>query len=178
MRLSAFTLAAVLVIGGLGVIAAAPPGDPALASGRVRVGTYDSRAIAVAYAASSFSPVGEKMKEYDAAKQAGDKGKMAELESWGKSYQRMLHFQGFGRVPVGDLLEPVKDGVAQVAADHQLAIIAMQCDYVGADAEVVDVTDDLVELFSPAARTREMARKVQEADPVSLTVLADMPAEQ
>ena len=39
---------------------------------RIRVGTYDNRAIAVAYAPSRFNPVAEKMKEHATAKQAGD----------------------------------------------------------------------------------------------------------
>jgi hypothetical protein len=151
--------------------------DPPAAAGKTRIGTYDNRAIAVAYAASQFNPVGEKVKERDAAKQAGDAAKIAELEAWGKSHQRMLHFQGFGHMPVKDLLEYVKDGVAQVAKDQKLAAIVMDCDFVAADVEVVDVTDDLVELFNPTDRTRDMARKIRDAEPVSIIVLADLPAD-
>jgi hypothetical protein len=166
-----------VVCGALGVIAAAPAGDQAQAA-KVRIGTYDNRAIAVAYAASTFNPVAQKMKEHAAAKKAGDAAKVAELEKWGESHQRMLHFQGFGRVPVTDLLEHVKDGVAKVATDRGLSAITMSCDQAHADVEVVDVTDDLVELFNPSDRTREMARKMRDAEPVSLLVLADMPADQ
>jgi hypothetical protein len=177
MKRLSLLLAVLFVVGSLGALAAAPADDRPQAA-KVRVGTYDNRAIAVAYAASTFNPVAAKMKEHKAAKQAGDAAKVAELEAWGKSHQRMLHFQGFGRVPVSDLLEHVKDGVAKVAADRGLAVITMNCDYVAADIEVVDVTDDLVELFHPTDRTRDMARKVRDAMPVSLVVLADMPAEQ
>ena len=74
-------------------MAAATPstGQPTTGS-KVRVGIYDNRAIAIAYAASSFDPVSGKMKEYEAAKQAGDKKRVKELESWGKAHQRLLHF--------------------------------------------------------------------------------------
>jgi hypothetical protein len=177
-----FAAAAVLVVAiaavSLSSRAAQQPGaaDPP-AAGKTRIGTYDNRSIAVAYAASKFNPVGEKLKERDAAKQAGDAAKIAELEAWGKSHQRMLHFQGFGRVPVKDLLEHVKDGLAQVAKDHQLTAIVMDCDYTAADTEVVDVTDDLVDLFQPTDRVRDMARKVRDAEPVSIIVLADLPAD-
>ena len=158
------------------MIAAAQSGESATA--KVRVGTYDPRAIAVAYAASKFNPVSEKMKEYEAAKKAGDQAKTAELEAWGKNHQRILHFQGFGHVPVNDLLEHVKEGVARLAEERGLSIIAMECDHVAADVDVVDVTDDLVELFEPTERSREMVGKVRQAQPVSLLELADLPAEQ
>jgi hypothetical protein len=177
MKRVSLLLAVVIGIGSLGVLAATPAGDQTQAT-KVRVGTYDSRAIAVAYAASKFNPVAEKMKEHERAKKAGDAAKVAELEKWGQSHQRMLHFQGFGRVPVKELLEHVKDGVAKVAADRGLSIITADCDYAAADVEVVDVTDDLVELFNPSDRTREMARKVRDVEPIALTVLADLPADQ
>ena len=73
---------------------------------KVRVGTYDSRAIAVAYASSRFSPVAEKMREFELAKQANDKERVRTLEAWGEKHQRGLHRQGFARVPVDDLLAP------------------------------------------------------------------------
>ena len=145
---------------------------------KVRIGTYDNRSIAVAYAASSLNPVREKMAELDAAKKAGDEKKIKELEAWGRDHQRMLHFQGFARVPVGDLLAPVKDQVAQIAAEEKVFAIVMDFDYRAFDVEAVDVTEKLVELYKPTNKTREMARKVREAKPVSLTVLADLPADK
>lgn len=145
---------------------------------QIRIGTYDNRAIAVAYAASKWNPVREKMAEYAEAKKAGDAAKQRELEAWGEEKQRLLHFQGFGRVPVDELLQPFKKQIAKLAADQQLAAIAMQCDYVAPNVEVVDVTEELVKLFEPTPRTLEMTRQVKDAKPVSLTVLADMPANE
>jgi hypothetical protein len=176
MKRTTILVAAIVAVCCLGAWTKAQNDAPSPAAGKLRVGTYDSRAIAVAYAASAFNPVAEKMKEHAAAKAAGDAAKVAELEAWGETHQRMLHFQGFGRVPVKDLLEHVRAGVTQIAADERLAIVTMDCDFAGADVEVVDVTEQLVELFKPTERTREMARKVRAAQPVSLTDLADMPA--
>jgi hypothetical protein len=157
---------------------ASPPADDAATRPKARIGVYDNRAIAVAYAASSFNPIDQKMEEHKTAKLSGDDDKINELKAWGESQQRQLHFQGFGRVPVGDLLQHVKEGVAKLAADMQLTAIAMQCDYTAPDAELIDVTDQLVELFKPSAKTRDMARKVRTAKPLSLLTLADMPASQ
>jgi hypothetical protein len=177
MKRIALMLTVIVLCGAIAAIGAAPAGEQPQTA-KVRIGTYDNRAIAVAYAASTFNPVAEKVKEHAAAKQAGHAAKVAELEAWGPSHQRMLHFQGFGRVPVTDLLEHVKDGVAKVAADRGVSVITMSCDYAAADVEVVDVTDDLVELYHPTDKTREMVRKIRDVEPVSLLELADMPANQ
>jgi hypothetical protein len=40
--------------------------------------------------------------------------------------------------------------------------------------EVVDITDELVELFDPSDQTREKARGIRKADPVPLVSLAEM----
>lgn len=144
------------------------------APAKIRIGVYDNRAIAIAWASSALNPVRTKMAELEAARKAGDQQKVKELEAWGPASQRLLHFQGFGRVPVGDLLEPVKAGVARVAAARGLAAIAMQCDHVAANAEVVDVTSDLVELYTPSDRTRKVVESMRSVKPMGLLELADL----
>jgi hypothetical protein len=141
-----------LVLGVLG-LALGAFGQERGAAPRLRVGTYDNRAIAVAFAASRFNPVAEKWKEHAAAKAAGDAARVRALELWGEAHQRALHRQGFGRVPVDDLLAPVKDRLPEVARRVQVDAIAWTCDYVSAAAETVDVTRELVELFEPSAAT-------------------------
>jgi hypothetical protein len=141
---------------------------PVAAGPDVRVGTYDSRAIAIAFAASSFNPVAEKMKEMEAAKKAGDKTRMAELEAWGQSHQRRLHRQGFSRVPVDDCLAPVKAGLAEVARSQKLDLIAASYDHAGERVEVVDVTDALVALFQPSSRTLTSVAEIRKVAPVDL----------
>ena len=75
------------------------------------------------------------------------------------------------------MLQPVKDGVAQgFAAEQQLAAITMECDFTAADVEVVDVTNQLVEIFKPTDKTRDIAPRCK-AQPESLLVLADLRAE-
>jgi hypothetical protein len=146
--------------------------------GKVRIGTYDSRAVAIAYAASRFNPVKEKMAEYEKAKAAGDQAKQKELQAWGEKFQRQLHFQGFGRVPVDDLLAPVKDQVAQLGRDRKLAAITQGCDFTSAEVELLDVTDDLVKLYDPSEKTLEYTRSIRKAKVVSLMQLAEMPAKK
>lgn len=137
----------------------------------LRVGVYDSRAIAVAYAASKYNPVGSKMKEYKQVKAAGDTKHVKELEAWGKRSQRQLHRQGFGRVPVCDLLEDVKDKMPEMARKAGVAMITRQCDYSSSDVEVVDVTKELVSLFDPSEKTLRTVEVLKKHKPIDLDVI-------
>ena len=143
---------------------------------KIKIGTYDNRAIAVAYAASRHNPVKEKMAEYEKAKAAGDRKKMKELEAWGEHHQQLLHFQGFGRVPVNDLLEPVKDKVQELARNQGLAAVTQSCDYAGGEVEIVDVTEELVKLYDPTDKTITMSRNIRTAKLVDLVQLGKLPA--
>jgi len=135
---------------------------------KVRVGTYDNRAIAVAYAPSKYNPVAEKMKERERAEQAGDKQRMAKLEQWGQKHQRELHRMGFARVPVDALLAHVADKIPGVAREAGVDVIAWQCAYTGPGVEVIDVTDQLVRLFEPSERTLKFVADLKQREPVDL----------
>lgn len=138
------------------------------AAKRVRVGVYDSRAIAIAYAASEYNPVRGKVKELEQAKAAGDAKRVAELEEWGQRHQRALHRQGFSRVPVGDLLAHVRDQLPLVAQEERLDVVVSECDYVAPHAEVIDVTSALVRLYKPSKQTLRHVEEIQKRPPVDL----------
>ncbi|MCA9246843.1 MAG: hypothetical protein KDA42_06995, partial [Planctomycetales bacterium] len=110
------------------------------------------------------------------AKAAGDAEKVKELEAWGQEFQRQLHFQGFGRAPVDDLLAPLAAEIRAFAASRHLAVIVMSCDYVSDEVELVDVTDDLVKLYDPSPQTLKTVAEIRAVKPVALTKLADVPA--
>lgn len=82
----------------------------------VRIGVYDSRAIAVAYAGS---PGHEKamagmMAEHAKAKNAGDDEVVAKLEAMGKEKQAAAHQQAFGTASVDDILNGVRESIAEM----------------------------------------------------------------
>ena len=106
---------------------------------------------------------------------ASDQKKLDELKTWGERQQRMLHFQGFSRVPVTDLLEPVKEQLTTIAANQRLVAIVMSCDVVAPGVELIDVTEQVIDLFEPTARTREMAMKIRAVPPASLLDMAEHP---
>ena len=138
---------------------------------KVRLGVYDNRAIAVAYAASKFNPVRQKMADYEQAKGAGDEARMRELKEWGEKHQRQLHRQGFGRVPVGDLLAHVKDNLPEVARKTGIDAIVWQCDHAGPHVEVVEITNELVQLFEPSEKTLRTVEELKKHPPADLDVI-------
>jgi hypothetical protein len=150
---------------GVGFVSASGPEKQA---GKLRIGTYDSRAIAVAFAHSEYMPVAGKMRELDEAKAAGDTERVKELEAWFPAYQRELHRMGFCRVPVDDLLKPIQDRLAGVALQAGVDAIVFDCNYSSPDAEVVDVTRDLVSLYDPDDEVWRIVDELVKIAPISL----------
>ena len=143
----------IVVIACTMLLALAASGQAQQAAKKIRVGVYDNRAITLAYVGSKYNPMEKKIAEFKEAKAAGDSAQIKELEAWGPRFQRQLHFQGFGRAPVDDLLLLVKDKMAEVA--KRTGVVDPICwypDYTGAEVEIVDITDELVSLFNPTRR--------------------------
>lgn len=138
---------------------------------KARIGTYDSRAIAIAYAPSKYNPVAEKMKEHAAAKAKGDTELVKELEAWGAAHQRQLHRQGFSRVPVDDLLAHVADRLPEVAKAAGVDAIVFGCNQHTAEVELIDVTLAIVALYEPSEKTLEYVRGTMQAEPVALDTI-------
>jgi hypothetical protein len=145
---------------------------------KMRVGTFDSRAIAAAYAASDFNNAYVKRlkQEHDKAKAAGDKAKLAELEAEANAQQERLHQQGFGTASVADILEHVKDKLPAIAKEAGVDAIASKWDiaYRAPAAEFVDVTPLMVKPFQPNERTLRIIEDLGKRAPVPAKELKKM----
>lgn len=168
------TLVAVVMVIALAVligVTSVHAGETATAgmtAPKIRVGTYDNRAVAIAWVRSDLNNLSELGKELEAAKKAGDQKKIDELNELGTALQRKLHFQGFGHVPVTDLLEVVEGRLDEAAEAAGVDAIVFECNYAGEGVEVVDVTDAVVELFEPTPETWKVIRDIRTHDPVPL----------
>ena len=144
----------------------------------VRVGVYDSRAIAIAFVGSPAYKAtrGKKATEmraaYDTAKAEGDKNRVAELEAWGNSQQALLHKQAFSTAPVDDMLEHIKDQLPGIAKASGVGPIVSKWDKETLaeykTAELADITMALVDAFQPTERQRKSATDVQKRAPIPL----------
>jgi hypothetical protein len=139
---------------------------------KLRVGTFDSRAIVVAYAHSAeFNQSLKKlMAERDKAKTDGDEKKVKELEEQGRAGQQMFHMQGFSIAPVNDILEHIKDKVPAIAKEAGVDLIVSKWEiaYQSPDAEFVDVTDLMIKPFNPGDRASGIVKELKNHPPIPL----------
>jgi hypothetical protein len=155
---------------------AEPPAKPAEA--KVRVGVYDSRAVAVAFVGSDAwrtstgKELAGKKAEYDKAKAEGNHKRVAELEAWGKAQQVRLHQQGFSTAPVDDILKHIKDKIPEIAKSAGVGPIVSKWDAETLakykSAEQVDITTALVDAFHPTKERRQVALDIQKHKPISV----------
>lgn len=145
---------------------------------KVYVGTFDSRAVAVAYAHSDWNDkrLRAKMAEMKEAKAAGDMEKIKELEAWGEAQQAKLHKQGFGTAPVHNLLKHIKDDIPRIGRETGVDIIISKWDvvYQNPSAEMIDITNEIVKPFKPSQKTLMTIESLLEQPPVPEEVLEKM----
>jgi hypothetical protein len=179
--LLAFILVAMLAFALLPALAAPQASSPLPASrdpAPIRIGTYDSRAVAVAFVRSDLSArqMDELMRQHSEAKKQGDTKRIKQLEAQGESMQVRKHLQGFSTAPVEDVLDKVRDKLPGVAQRKNVAVITRQADYHDPAVEVVDVTDELVALFNPDQQTLKIIVDLRKQKPLPIEEVAKMPA--
>lgn len=131
------------------------------------IGVYETRAIAVAWAASPYNTqVGELTKEYKRAEAAGDTRRMAELKKQGSERQDHLHRQGFGQAPVDDLLEPIRDRIPAICQAAGVERMVPVWSPEAAGKQKVDVTDQLVAEYKPSEKTLRTIAELRRKPPI------------
>lgn len=139
---------------------------------KLRVGVYDSRAVAVAYANSTEFK--EFMKSIEAdhkkAKEAKNEKRMKEIEGQIKQRQTRAHEQAFSTGSVIPIIERVKDRLPDLAkqADVQAIVSKWELNHQSPDVEIVDVTDKIVALFHVSERGLKWCREIQQKPPLPI----------
>jgi hypothetical protein len=141
----------------------------------LRVGTFDSRAVALAYyrkfyRSPEFVARMKKLKEeHDRAKAAGDQEKAKKLKAEGRGEQEHSHGQVFGSAPIDEIVAKIKDQLPAIAkqAGVDLIVCKWSVTYRASDAQTVDVTEPMAKLFQPDEQTWKMLRELTKHPPVS-----------
>lgn len=139
-----------------------------------RIGIYDSRAVAVAYAGSSFqkAKMSDLVRQQQEARAAGDKKAITRIEGEGRAWQAQLHQQGFGTAPVDDLLTHISNELPKIQAGAGVTQLISKWNKPElrkhANAEKIDVTMKLVDAFHPNERQRSHAIEIQTKKPAKL----------
>jgi hypothetical protein len=146
------------------LLAAPVPAQP------VRIGVFDSRAVALAYGRSEafLQSVKAMRAELDKAKAAGDQKRIAELEKEGPWIQVRMHQQVFSTATVSGILAQVKDRLPEVASQAGVAVIVSKWEvqFASPSVETVDVTPQLVSLFHPNAQALKFIGQMKDQPPV------------
>lgn len=129
---------------------------------------YDNRAIALAYLGSEYNEFLKKRAEYHEAQANGNSALIKELDTWVARFQRQIHFQGFCRAPVDDLLLLVKEKMPEVAKSTGVDIIGWYPDFTGTEVEIVDITDELVALFNTSEKKLKEIEGLKDVEPIAL----------
>lgn len=140
----------------------------------VRIGTYDSRAIAIAYYRSGhLSEMTGLQTEYAKAKAANDDKRAKELEAAGIAWQELLHEQAFSTGSISNIIATIKDKLPAIAKEAGVALLASKWDVTYRDSavEYVDVTMSLVKLFNPGEQVMKLIEDLKTQDPVPIDSL-------
>lgn len=136
----------------------------------LRVGTYDSRGIAIAYMNSGHwsKVMAEKKAALEQAEKEGNTEKVKQLKAWFPAQQAKAHLEGFGTAPVHEYLEVVKDQIPTVAAaaDVDIIVSKWEFDYCASNAETVDVTMELAKLFEPKEKAIQWIKQMKDKAPI------------
>ncbi len=143
----------------------------------MRIGVYDSRAIAIAYGNSAeFQQYVKSVRaDYDKAKAEKDDKKMKEIDARMKLRQRRMHEQGFSTGSVAGIMATIKDALPGVAkkAGVQAIMSKWELNYQNPGIEVVDVTDELTVLFHPSEKVQSILKDVKNHAPVPMEEITD-----
>ena len=146
----------------------------------LKVGTFDSRAVALAFWRSEegMNKLMGLHKELAEAKEAGDEERVKELEIEGPGLQvRLLHQQVFSTGSVTDVIKKIEDKLPAIAAGAGVVVIVPKWNiaWQGEVVDVVDVTDQLVKCFNPDQQILKMIGQMGSQTPVPIEELSMNP---
>jgi cysteinyl-tRNA synthetase len=135
------------LFGGVSII-------PANAQSKIRIGTYDSRYVALAfYRADNMKQINDFMvnlkEELNKARESGDKNKIKELEARGPAFQNLTHQQVFGNLSIPNVMATIKDQLPAIAQKAGVTMIVSKWEiqYSEPWIEQVDLTMQILDLF-------------------------------
>jgi hypothetical protein len=125
----------------------------------LRIGVYDSRAVAAAYVNSpEFKDMLKTVQaDYDKAKAAKDEKRTNEIRRRMELQQRWVHEQVFSTGSTASIVAKIKGALPGVAKKKgvQAIVSKWELNYQGPDVELVDVTEDLAALFNPSDKEQK-----------------------
>ncbi|YCM43020.1 hypothetical protein V2O64_17060 [Verrucomicrobiaceae bacterium 227] len=137
------------------------------------IGTYDSRALAIAFVGSPLHEgnLSGLMALHQKAKATGDTATVAKLEAQGQAAQKKIHQQAFGTAPVDDILSQIPGQIATIK--KEAGVIALISKWNAPElakhpgVKTIDLTLPLIEALKPTAQQRQRAIEILKKDPLN-----------
>ncbi|MGN6368066.1 MAG: hypothetical protein ACTHN5_07390 [Phycisphaerae bacterium] len=141
----------------------------------LRLGTYHSRVVALAYWRSTdgMKRIQSVVKEAQDAQKSGDKEKAADLAKKAQSLQRQLHNEVFGNVPIPEVIDALKPTLAEVAKDATVSAIVPDVAWSDPTVQLIDLTDRIVEKCHPTEETQRLAQQLDQHPPAEMQVIGE-----
>lgn len=137
---------------------------------KVRIGIFDSRAVAIAYARSTFFKAKMRTLQHElkTAKEAGDTTKVQKLNNRGQLQQRIMHNQAFGKGSVTSILDNVRDSLPLISKQFNLASIVSKWElqYIESSIDTINVTIPIVKLFNPDEKAMKSINGMDKVKPI------------
>ena len=141
----------------------------------VKIGTYDSRIVTMAWSRSEV--FGQFMKktsrQNDSATRVHDTARIKELSVIMMSYQHLLHQMVFSNGSIGMVMATIKDKLPEVAKTAGVSVILSKWEVNFSDqaVETVDLTIQIATLFHPGGDFEKMAGEIGKVTPVPMEEL-------
>lgn len=135
----------------------------------IKIGTYDSRIIALAWSRTDY--LKQHMMKFsmqmDSAQKAHDSARVKELTVGIMSYQHLLHLVVFSNGSAGFIMALVKDKLPELAKTTGVSVILSkwELNYSDPSFEVVDLTNQVVQLFQPKENIDKTAAEISNLQP-------------
>jgi hypothetical protein len=145
---------------------------PVFAQMKVLIGTYDNRAVAIAYFNSSEwqSTLSEMRLNVKNAQSANNDSLAQQLRKRGAASQTLAHLCGFSNGSVADILEKHRTDVESLAKSAKVSAIVSQYELIRPlnIIETVDMTDAFVRLFKPNEKVLEWIKEALKQPPMPM----------
>ena len=137
---------------------------------RLRVGTFDSRLVALAYYRSPATKEWMQALRADInkAKVANDEKRVKELEAQGPARQSLMHLQVFSNGSISNVTAVIADRLPAIAAAAGVSAVVSKWEipYSETTVEQVDVTAQIAALFNPDDATKKIMEGMKSQKPM------------
>jgi len=142
------------------------------ASHSLRVGTFDSRAVAIVYYQSEEQRQFRQdlSKEYSDAEASGDGWRIMQLDAFFPALQHRMHQQGFSTGSVREIVAKLGAELPRVAEEEGVSLIVSKWElpYWSEAVELVDLTPQIVALIDPSDRALMLVDQMKASPPAPM----------